>query len=343
MTELAARGVVEKQGDGPLVSVIIPARNEERFLDACLDSVLSQTLSDLEVIVIDGDSTDRTAALVRERMREEPRLALVHNPDRLTPVSLNLGVLHARGTWVVRVDGHATVCDSYVERAVQHLSSGEWAGVGGRVDPVGSRPAGRAIGLAMSSRFGIGNAVHHYGTEPVAADHVPFPAYSRELLTRHGGWDETLPVNQDFELDWRIGRAGGRLLYDPAMTISYHGCQSVPAVFRQFRRYGRGKAKVVRLHPESLRARHLVAPAMVAGTMVAWLLAAVLIFVVPTLAVLCLAVVVPYLLAVALASFLLARRLTGWRERVWLPVALVAMHWGWGLGFWQGLLTRAPR
>ncbi|MGZ6793487.1 MAG: glycosyltransferase, partial [Mycobacteriales bacterium] len=320
-------------GWAPLVTVLVAARNEEAFIDRCLDSVLGQTYQDLEVLVIDGDSTDATAALVRRRAARDARVRLLVNPRRTIPVSLNLGVAAARGEVVVRVDGHATVCDTYVARAVEHLRSGQWQGAGGRVDAKGLTAAGRAIAVAMSSRFGIGNSIHHYGTTPVPADHVPFPAYPTALLREHGGWDEQLAVNQDFELDYRIGLAGGRLLYDPAMTIDYHCTQSVRAVFRQFRRYGRGKARVVQLHPESIRARHLAAPALVA----CWAVAGAAAFVTPPAAV---GLALPYALGLTAASVATARQLPGWQERVRLPVVFVAMHGGWGLGFWEGTLAR---
>src|SRR5205823_12513929 len=107
-------------------------------------------------------------------------------------------------------------------------------------------------------------SIHDCGSEPQPADHVPFPAYPLALIQKLGGWDERLAVNQDFEFDYRVGRAGHELLYDPNLTIAYHSQQSIRGVFRQFRRYGSGKVKVLAKHPESVRARHFAPPALVA-------------------------------------------------------------------------------
>lgn len=317
-----------------MASVVIPARNEERFIGPCLDSVLAQTYANLEIIVVDGNSSDRTAAIVDEYATRFPQIRLLHNPRRIVPVSLNIGARAARGKWFVRVDAHATVVPDYVERAVRHLESGRWGGVGGRVVPIGLTPAGRSVAAAMNSRFGIGNAVHHYGREPVPTDHVPFPAYPRALIEELGGWDERLAVNQDFEFDYRLCRAGYPLLYDPALEISYVGQQSISGIFRQFRRYGRGKARVVLLHPRSMHTRHLVAPGLVAA-LTCGALAAL------RRPVLGMAAAAPYAVGLGLASALTARQVPDTGARLRLPITFAAMHLGWGMGFWEGLARGA--
>jgi cellulose synthase/poly-beta-1,6-N-acetylglucosamine synthase-like glycosyltransferase len=315
-----------------LVTVLIPARNEEEFIAACLDAVLVQTYSNIEVIVIDGASTDGTAAVIGAYTRLHRQVRMLSNPRAKIPVSLNLGVAAATGRFIVRVDAHATVNTEYVERAVRHLRTGQWAGVGGRVDAVGVTATGRAVSAVMSSRFGIGNSVHHYGTKPTAADHVPFPGYPTALVRDLGGWAEELDVNQDFEFDYRLGRRGHRLLYDPGMVIHYHCQQSLSGVFRQFRRYGRGKAKVVRLHPDSMRARHLVAPALVAS----WAISALLARRNPWLV---LAANLPYAVAVGAGTLAAGPQLRDAAARRRLPIVFAAVHVAWGLGFWEGLLA----
>ena len=312
-----------------LVTVVIPARNEEQFISRCLQSVSAQTYRRMEILVVDGASTDGTAQVVRAYARRDRRVRLLHNERATVPFSLNIGAQEAAGRWFVRIDAHATVAPDYVARCVTHLRTGRWGGVGGRVDPIGVTPAGRAIGAAMCSRFGIGNSVHHYGSEPVAADHVPFPGYPVALIRELGGWDEQLTVNQDFEFDYRMVRHGHRILYDPDLVISYHGQQSIRGVLRQFRRYGRGKSRVVRLHPGSARVRHLVPPSLVA------VLAAAIV-VAPRRPRLAAAAVLPYLGAVGVASVTAVRHVEGRRAKATLPLAFLAMHLGWGFGFLEG-------
>lgn len=314
----------------PRVSIVVPARNEEKHIEACLDSILAQTYTDFEVIVVDGESEDRTAELVAGYSARDPRVRLITNPRRITPTQLNAGLAAARGELMVRIDGHATVEATYVERGVKHLDDG-WDGAGGRVVSRALTPAGAAVAAVMSSPFGIGNAVHHFDGEAQAADHVPFPAYRVATVRALGGWDEELPTNQDFELDYRLVSSGHRLVYDPAMVIDYHCQQSVRGFWRQFRRYGKGKAQVLALHPASLRVRHLAAPALVAGLVVSALVAPWLGWwaALPALA---------YLVVLAAGTAHSWQRTEGLAARLRLPLVFAAGHLGWGLGLWQGVL-----
>jgi succinoglycan biosynthesis protein ExoA len=313
-----------------LVTVVIPARNEEGFLGGCLDSVRAQDYRNLQIVVVDGASTDKTADVVRARMAADDRIELLTNPHRTIPRSLNQGVAAARGRWLVRVDAHSTVPADYVSIAVERLREGVWGGVGGRKDGVGKTSAGRAIAVAMGSRFGVGNSTYHHGTEPQEVDHLPFGAYPVELIRRHGGWDESLVANEDFEFDYRLRQAGEKLLFEPRMTIHWHCRQSLPDLYRQYRRYGQGKVDVVRRHPTSMSARHMVPPALVAYSA----LGAVVAMRHPGRSALMLA---PYAVAIAAATAQTASRLESRGDQIKLPGAFVAMHVGWGVGFWEGV------
>jgi succinoglycan biosynthesis protein ExoA len=323
-------GDAEHEGEEDLVTVVVPARDEEAFIGACLDSILASHHRNLQVLVVDGDSEDRTAEIVLARAALDPRVSVVENPDRLIPIGLNRALEAAEGEWLVRVDAHATIPPDYVGRAVTHLRDGGWGAVGGRKDGVGTTPAGRAVAAAMASRFGVGGSTYHHGTEPREVDHVPFGAYPVALARRLGGWDERLAVNQDFEFDRRIREAGHRILFDPALRIDWHCRQRVADLFRQYRRYGRGKVTVMALHPASTRLRHLAAPALVLG------LAASALTGLATRRSRAAAAVVPYAAAVALATATTAGR-TPAGSRRWLAPSFVAMHVGWGIGFWEGV------
>ncbi len=314
----------------------MPARNEEQAIRAALDSVLAQTYHHLQFVVIDGGSTDRTRSIIEERQAQDARLEIVTNPLPSIPVSLNLGLAAARGRWLVRVDAHSTVPPTYVADLVGRLREGTWAGVGGVKPGVGITPAGRAIAAAMSSRFGVGNSKYHYATTELEVDHLPFGAYPVDLLREVGGWDETLVANEDYELDYRLRQRGGRLLLDPSVVIEWQCRQSVPELYRQYVRYGKGKADVVLRHPTSLSPRHVVAPALVA-----WLaLAAVRAPRHPGQAAL---MVSPYVAGVAVATRQTRAILENDADWVHLPGAFTAMHVGWGYGFWAGLTRGLSR
>jgi glycosyltransferase involved in cell wall biosynthesis len=316
--------------DLPKLTIVTPCLNGAATLPQALESVASQGYPNLEHVVIDGGSTDRTRPIVEERQARDPRIEILSNPLPNIPVSLNLGLAAARGRWLVRVDAHSTVPPTYVADLVARLREGTWAGVGGIKPGVGVTPAGRAIAAAMSSRFGVGNSKYHYAASELEVDHLPFGAYPVELLREVGGWDESLVANEDYELDYRLRRRGGRLLLVPSVVIAWQCRQSVPDLYRQYVRYGKGKADVALLHPTSLSLRHLAAPALVA-----WLGLAVLRGRRhPAQAAL---MVSPYVAGVAVATRQTRRVLEDDADWVHLPGAFAAMHVGWGYGFWAGM------
>ena len=202
---------------------------------------------------MDGASTDRTLDIVRSAAEEDPRIRVVHNPAGSIPTSLNLGLAAAGGRWLVRVDAHSTMPAGYVRTLVGHLASGRWGGVGGGKDAIARTPMGAAIAAALGSRAGVGDSAYHWATEPRRTDHVPFGAYPVALLRDLDGWDERLEANEDYELDLRIRGAGHDLLLDPSVRIAWRAKETLGSFFAQYRRYGRGKADVARLHPGTAR------------------------------------------------------------------------------------------
>ena len=323
-----------KDDTRPLVTVVIPARDEEPSIGRCLDAVLAQDWTNLQVLVVDGASTDDTVSIVQSYADRDPRVELLSNPRGVIPVSLNLALNHAKGEWLVRVDAHARIPSDYVRLAAEHLMTGRYGGVGGRKDGVGRTPAGKAVAAAMASRFGVGGSTYHHGTAVTEVEHVPFGAYPVALARALGGWDEGLRVNQDFEFDHRVRQAGHVILFDPALHIDWECRQSIRAFARQYRRYGGGKVNVAIKHPSSLKPRHLAAPALIvqcAAVMGALLAgrpgrAAVLIS--------------PYVAALTAAYVTTSRKVEP-EARPYLVPAFLAMHLGWGVGFWQQAGRRA--
>lgn len=314
-----------------LVTVVVPARNEQSAIAGCLASIRGQDWQNLQIIVVDGASTDATVEVVEGIAEEDPRVEVISNPRGLIPISLNLALEQAKGRFLVRVDAHARVPADYVRIAAGHLDSGRWGGVGGRKDGVGLTSAGRAIAAAMASPFGVGNSTYHYGTQQQTVEHIPFGAYPVALARELGGWDEQMRVNQDFEFDYRIRRAGHELLFDPALRIDWESRQTIRALYDQYYRYGRGKVKVAAKHPKSVRYRHLASPALVAWTGLA--------------AVTTLRggrrtgplMMAPYAAGVGAATIHAAKSLDRKSDALGIPLAFLAMHYGWGLGFWRGV------
>jgi succinoglycan biosynthesis protein ExoA len=327
----AARGAATTgEGVRPEVSVIVPARNEIASIDHCLDSILSQKGCRIEVVVVDNGSTDGTAERLATRAADDPRLVVLSHPAPSIPASLNKAVSVARGEWLVRVDAHSTIPPGYLAHAVRRLAEGRWSGVGGRKTAVARTSTGQAVAAVLNSRLAMGGSVYHYGTSETVVDHIPFGAYRTQTVRDLGGWDETVHTNEDFEFDQRL-RETGPLLFDPELEIAWNARETVGQLFRQYRRYGRGKPRVAARHPSSMRIRHLAPPALVL-----WLAAAAAVGLRrPAVGLLAVA---PYALAVGVAGAHITRQAPQSADARAVPAALLAMHLAWGFGFWEGLL-----
>ena len=324
-----------------LISVIIPVLNEEKSVEGAVRSALAQEDVDVEVLVVDGHSSDRTREIVSRMAAEDSRVRLLDNPDIVIPKGLNVGVEHAHGEFIARVDGHASISPDYFKRALERFAADpQLAAVGGLRTGVSTTPVGRAIGMVLSSPYAIGDSINHFGTEYQLTDHASFGVYRAEVAREVGGWDPNLLVNEDVDFDHRILAAGYTIGFDPDMHIWWHVRDNVPDLFRQYRRYGRGKALMVRKNgPSAMRPRHLVAPVAVLGTVALAALATRK----PGLAALAYA---PYVGVVGYASA------KAWASRetsdevtpAALPAAFAGVHYGWGLGFLEGyFLGKQPR
>jgi GT2 family glycosyltransferase len=322
----------------PLVSIVVAARDEASAIERCLAALRTQTYpaDRLEILVADGMSTDGTRDIVARIVAEDPRVRLVDNPERVTPTAFNAGLRAATGTVLGIMSGHGAADQDYVRQAIDILrETGAWA-VGGRIDRTASTPTQRAIALATSSPFGVGDATHNYATVAGPAETV-FPGmWPREVLERVGLFDPELVRNQDDELSYRIRAAGGQIWYDPRLVVAYEPRGSIGGLFRQYRQYGMWKIRVFQKHHGAVRPRQVV-PAAWVGTMVGGLVVGV---VWPVGLVIAGAALASYAVVMTVAGV----RMPGRDVPVARVVAaLAALHLGYGIGMWHGLVRFAGR
>jgi len=317
-----------------LISVIMPVRDERATIAVAIDSVLTQrTDRPLELVIADGLSTDGTREYLDQRAAADDRVRVVDNTERTTPAGLNAALAAARGIYTVRVDAHSIAPPDFVQRLVTHLDEGRCEGAGGIVRAVGRSPFGRAVALAHGSRFGIGNAKHHYAETPQFIDHIAHGAYVTDRLRAIGGFDPEFVRNQDYELDHRYRLAGGRLLLDPAVVFDWWVRDAPRPLARQYFQYGYWRFRSLERHPDSFSLRWMVPPALVVA-LTAGIIAS------PTRAgrrfLAGTAAAYGFGLSVAAAG----QRGSGDAPAVArLPLAFATMHLAWGAGF----LTSAAR
>lgn len=261
--------------DVPFVTVVVPVRNEERFLPATLRALLGQNYpaDRFEVIVADGRSEDDTVAVVQQFQTEHPNLRLVDNPHRLSSAARNLGVRHARGDYLLVVDGHCEIRNpDYLRDLVTVFERHDVESVGRPqpLDVTGATPLQRAIALARSSRLG-----HNPGSFIYADDGGFVPpqsvaiAYRRDVFDRIGAFDEDFDACEDFEFNTRLHAAGGRCYFAPQLAVHYHPRADLRGLVLQMNRYGRGRARLLLKHPATFSVPPLVLAAFLvalAGT-----------------------------------------------------------------------------
>jgi succinoglycan biosynthesis protein ExoA len=291
--------------------------DEEDYLEAALDSIADQSYPFImEVLVVDGGSTDRTREIARAYRRLSVRV--LDNPNRIQAAALNIALNQARGEVFLRVDGHCVLEPDYVECCVHALVESGAALVGGGMTPDASGIVQKGIAKAMASRFGAGPARFHTGGPSGWVDTVYLGAFRTDLARLVGGYAEDVGVNEDAELAIRLGRVGG-VWYDPEIRSHYVPRGDLVSVARQFYGYGHSRAMTVRLHPETLRLRQLLPPLLVLGLASPWRKR----------------VATAYLAGIAARTALELAR-----EPLAAPgyaASLPAMHLSWGLGFLAGI------
>lgn len=214
--------------DSQLVSIIIPCRNEEKFIGRCLDSIIKQDYpkDKLEVLVIDGMSEDRTREIIEKLKTQNLKLKirLLDNPRRITPCALNIGIKNAKGDLIIRMDAHATYGKDYISKCVKYLNEYNADNAGGIIKTLPGKNTliAKAIALCLSHPFGTGGSYFRVGSkEPKWVDTVFGGCYKREVFERIGLFNENLKRSQDMEFNLRLKKAGGKILLVPDI-ISYY-------------------------------------------------------------------------------------------------------------------------
>jgi GT2 family glycosyltransferase len=321
----------------PLVSVVVPVRNEERTIARCLAALRAQDYpaDRTEILVVDGMSDDRT----REIVAAHPGVRLLDNPRRHAGPAMNVGIAAARGAVIARVDGHAIVPPDFLSRCVRALRERpDVECASGALETRGRSPMGAAIAAAMSSPAGVGTARFRTGAgSPCLVDTVAFPVYPSTTLARLGPFDEELVRNQDDELNLRLTRRGGKILLLPDVRIVYFCQDTLRGLWRQYLQYGFWKVRVIQKHGAPASWRHLVP-----GTLVAALVAAALVaLVAPAWRPAALALPAAY----AAGLCVIGLRLAGGRPAAAARIAAAVgtLHLAYGIGFWKGVAAFAGR
>ena len=319
-----------------MISIILPVRNEANYIRAALDAVLTQTYpqEEIEILIADGMSTDGTREIIKDYQKDYPQIQLLDNPGKIVPTGMNIALRQARGEIIIRVDGHCVIGPDYISNCAKHLETDGVDGVGGPMESIGETQLAKAIALAMSTSFGVGNSAFRTTKgQTKLVDTISFPAYTREIIQKAGMYDEELVRNQDDEYNYRIRELGGRLLLAGDVHSKYYGRGSFRKLSRQYFQYGYYKVRVLQKHPRQMSIRQFIPPVFVSGLVVSIILSLFTSWGWVSL----LSITGVYSFVNLVASVISAST-NGWTHLLLLPLTYAIIHISYGMGFLTGLL-----
>lgn len=248
-----------------MISIICPIYNEEKYIAKCIESIMQQDYpkEDMEVLFVDGMSTDKTRSIISEYLPRCPYLRVVDNPHRIVPYAMNKGIEESKGDVIIRIDAHTSYERNYFSVLVSRLYELDADDVGAvcKTDVLNKTPKTLAIREVLSNKFGVGNSVFRTGVDKVMeVDTVPFGCWRREVFDKYGLYDTRLVRNQDIELSKRILRGGGKIFIVPDTFCTYYARETYRALSRN--NYQNGKWNILTVYYtkqfNSLSLRHFV-------------------------------------------------------------------------------------
>jgi glycosyltransferase involved in cell wall biosynthesis len=308
----------------PAISVILPVLNEEPHLAESVSAILSQDYKgSFEIILALGPSRDRTNTIAEELAARDNRIKLVMSPSGKTAAGLNLAIAASENPVIVRVDGHAKIPDNYLSLAVSILRESGAVNVGGVMAAEGVTKFEIAVSRAMRSPLGVGASRFHTGGKAGEVDTVYLGAFRREAIIAVGGFDERYTRAQDWELNHRLRKNGGKIYFDPRLQVTYRPRPSLNKLAKQYFQYGRWRRVVSRSHPGTVNLRYLAPPLTLLGTLSSLILGLLIhsIFFLPAAV---------YGIFLLISSILIAKSV---REIFSLLAIIPTMHFAWGAGF----------
>ena len=308
----------------PAISVILPVLNEEPHLEESVSAILSQDYRGVfEIILALGPSQDRTNEIASSLAVRDKRIKLVNNPTGKTAAALNLAIASSQSSVIVRVDGHAKIPSNYLSVAIQILRETGAVNVGGVMAAEGVSRFEKAVARAMRSPLGVGASRFHTGGSAGEVDTVYLGAFRREAIISAGGFDERYTRAQDWELNYRLRKNGGKIYFDPRLYVTYRPRPNLFKLAKQYFQYGKWRRVVSRSHSGTINLRYLAPPFALAGTIFSVIFGLLIspLFYLPAAV---------YGGFVLLSSLLVAKSVS---EYFSLLAIIPTMHFAWGAGF----------
>jgi len=249
------------------VSVIIPCRNEQGYIQECLEGIYNNNLPEnieLTVIVVDGMSEDGTREIVEKISKVHTNLFIVNNVNRLTPTAFNLGIKYLKADYYQIIGARHIISKDYISKSIELLKNNEtiWC-VGGKLINAYTNYESELISRAMSTKFGMGIGNFRTLEKSGLTDTVTSPMYHSSVFEKIGLFDEELIRNQDDDFNFRVINAGGKIFFNSEISLKYYVRASLDKLWRQFFQYGYWKVFVNKKHKSLTTIRQLAPPLFV--------------------------------------------------------------------------------
>lgn len=319
----------------PFVSALLVTRNEKDYIRMSLMSLIDQNYpkDKYEIVIIDGGSRDGTLDIIKELQdtynSDNFSIRVVPNPKKILATGWNIGILSAKGEYVVRLDAHATAEADFIQKSIDTMQRVDAVCVGGKLTSKSLNGEDNVISYVLSSPFGVGNSSFRVSEEEGYADTAVYGLYKKEIFKRAGYFDEKMVRNQDIEMHSRIKKMGGKFYFNPAIKSTYYTRNTVKKMLKQA--YGNGQWNMVLLKRGSgaLSLRHMVPFAFVLSIIGAiglgfihplfWLLGATVV-----------------LLHLGLGLYFATKKTKKISQLLVMPFLFISLHFAYGLGYIKG-------
>ncbi len=322
-------------GNSGKVSVVVPTLNEEKYIKACLDSILMQDYPHelLEIILVDGMSCDSTREIIKDYTKKCDFIKLFDNPNKTVQYAMNIGIENSCGEFIVRMDAHASYAKDYISKCIQYLKTTGADNVGGTTVVRGKTFIQKVIAAAYHSPFALGGSQHYDESYEGYTDTVAWGSFKRSTLVDIGMYDERLPRSEDDDLNFRISENGGKIFVTPKIKSIYYPKDSFLKLFKQYYNYGKWKVAVIQKHHRPSRIVHLVPMLFVAFLMLFGIFS---IFSNLAAYVFCSVMSLYFILSIYF-SFK-SNHIKTLSGKLVLVFAHFVIHVSYGLGFWSGIV-----
>ncbi|MDD5145567.1 MAG: glycosyltransferase family 2 protein [Candidatus Pacebacteria bacterium] len=315
------------------VSIIIPCRNEEKYIEKCLNSVISQDYpkENFEILVIDGASEDKTKEIVKNYIAKYSFIQILDNPNKFTPFGLNIGIRASKGKIIIRMDAHAGYEKDYISKCAKYLGEYNADNVGGVIKtlPANDTLEAKAISISLSHPFGAASGFRLGLQTPKEVDTVFGGCYKREVFDKIGFYNENLTRSQDLELNLRLSKAGGKIMLFPDIVAYYYPSSDFEGFFKHNFSDGFWVTYPLKFGIHAFSSRHLIPMVFVLGLIFSFLLFPKSIF---------LFIFFIYLFASLYFSLKVFQKEKNSKYLILLPLAFACRHFGYGIGSIAGLI-----